>query len=93
VEGDGGNLGRQREDDVEIADRQQVGLALGKPFTRSATLALAAVPVATTNGRFPLAALDEPASRDGAGGRRVYQRFLLAADGGDSELIADGVLQ
>ena len=28
---DVGDLGRQREDDVEVADRQQVGLALGEP--------------------------------------------------------------
>ena len=32
LEGDVGDLGRQREDDVEIADRQQVGLALGEPW-------------------------------------------------------------
>jgi hypothetical protein len=29
VEGDVGNLGRHGEDDVEIADRQQVGLTRG----------------------------------------------------------------
>jgi hypothetical protein len=29
VEGDVGDLGRQREDNVEVADRQKVGLALG----------------------------------------------------------------
>ena len=38
--GDVGDLGRQREDDVEIADRQQVGLALGEPGSRGGALAL-----------------------------------------------------
>ena len=31
LEGDVGDLGGQREDDMEVADRQQVGLALGQP--------------------------------------------------------------
>ena len=44
--GDVGDLGRQREDDVEIANRQQVGLALGQPVSRGGALALRAVPVA-----------------------------------------------
>ena len=34
--GDWGDLGRQREDDVEIADRQQIGLARRKPIRRRA---------------------------------------------------------
>ena len=33
VEGDVGDLGGQREDHVEVADRQQVGLACGEPLT------------------------------------------------------------
>ena len=40
VGGDGADLGRNGEDDVEVADRQQVGLTLGKPGTRSSALAL-----------------------------------------------------
>ena len=32
VEGDVGDRGGQREDDMEDSDRQQVGLALGKLF-------------------------------------------------------------
>ena len=44
--GDVGDLGRQREDDMEIADRQQVGLALGQPGFRGGGLALRAVAVA-----------------------------------------------
>ena len=40
VERDVGDLGGQREHDVEVADRQQVGLALGKPCTRGRALAL-----------------------------------------------------
>ena len=37
--GEVGDLGRQREDDVEIADRRQVGLALGEPGARGGALA------------------------------------------------------
>src|SRR6202040_1035517 len=44
--GDRGDLGRQREDQVEVADRQQIGLAGGKPVPRSRALALGAMPVA-----------------------------------------------
>ena len=46
MEGDVADLGRQREHDVEVADRQQVGLPLGKPRPRRRALALRAVPVA-----------------------------------------------
>ena len=46
--GDVGDLGRQREDDVEITDRQQVGLALSEPGSRGGALTLRAVPIATT---------------------------------------------
>ena len=46
LEGDVGDLGRQREDDMEVADRQEVGLALGEPGARGGALALGAVPVA-----------------------------------------------
>ena len=44
--GDVGDHGGQCEHDVEIADRQQVGLALGEPGSRGGALALGAVPVA-----------------------------------------------
>ena len=47
LERDIGDLGRQGEDEVEIADRQQIRLALGKPVARGGTLTLGAVPVAT----------------------------------------------
>ena len=71
LEGDVGDLGRQREHDVEVADRQQVGLALGKPCPRRRALALRAVPVAAgVVGDPPLAAvlagLDVTAQRRGA---------------------------
>ena len=46
VVGDVGDLGRQGEDDVEVSDRQQVGLALGQPCARGGALALGTVPVA-----------------------------------------------
>ena len=46
LEGDVGDLGGHGEDDVEVADRQQVGLARGQPLARRGTLALGAVPVA-----------------------------------------------
>ena len=46
VPGDVGDLGRQREDDMEVADRQQIGLARGEPLPCRRTLAFGAVPVA-----------------------------------------------
>src|SRR5262244_2302821 len=45
--GDWGNLGRQREHQMEVADRQQIGRARGKPILRRRPLALGAMPVAT----------------------------------------------
>ena len=57
LEGDVGDLGRQREDDVEVGDRQQFGLALGQPLRAARALALRAMPVAAGNGRRPLPAL------------------------------------
>jgi hypothetical protein len=41
--GDRGDLGRQREDDVEIADRQQIGLAGREPIRRCRALTLWAI--------------------------------------------------
>jgi hypothetical protein len=38
--GDVGNPGRQREHDVEVADRQQIGLARGEPVPGRGALAL-----------------------------------------------------
>src|SRR6516165_7477839 len=43
--GDYPNLSRQREDDVEIADRQQIGLAGRKPILRLRTLTLWAMAI------------------------------------------------
>ena len=73
LEGDVGDLGRQREDDVEVADRQQVGLALGEPVRRRRALALGAVPVAAAvvgdaAVAAVLAGLDVAAERRGAAG-------------------------
>src|SRR3546814_3734208 len=48
VEGDRGDLGRQREHDVEIADREEVGLAGLEPGACSSALAPRAMPVAAT---------------------------------------------
>jgi hypothetical protein len=44
--GDRGDLGRQGEDQVEVADRQQIGLAGGEPILRRRALALGAMAVA-----------------------------------------------
>src|SRR5277367_6676367 len=46
VESDVGEFGGNAENDVEVFDRQQVGLALGQPRARGGALALGAVPVA-----------------------------------------------
>ena len=45
VKGDIGDLGGKREDHVEVADRQQVGLAGREPLACRCPLALGAVPV------------------------------------------------
>jgi len=42
-----GDLSRQREHDVEVRHRQELGLALGQPLARRRTLALRTVPIAT----------------------------------------------
>ena len=55
---DAGDLGRQREDDMEIADRQKVGFPRRQPRARRGGLTLGAMPVAAANGERPLAALD-----------------------------------
>jgi hypothetical protein len=46
LEGDLGHRRRQREDDMEIRHRQQLGLARGEPFGAGLALALRAMPVA-----------------------------------------------
>jgi hypothetical protein len=48
VKGDVGNLSRDGEDDVEIADREQIGLARGQPFPRLRSLTSRAMAVTTT---------------------------------------------
>ena len=55
--GDWSDLGRQREDQVEVADRQQIGLPIGEPVPRRRALALGTMAVAAGNGRCPLPAL------------------------------------
>ncbi len=71
LEGDVGDLGRQREHDMEVADRQQVGLALGEPGARGRTLAARTMSVAAAViGDPPMpavgAGLDMPAHDGGA---------------------------
>jgi hypothetical protein len=44
--GKGGDLGRQGEDQVEVADRQQIGLAGSESVLRRRALALGTMPVA-----------------------------------------------
>ena len=73
LERDVRDLGRQREDDVEVADRQQVGLAFGELRAGRGTLAPGAVPVAAAViGDPPVAAvgagLGVAAERGGAAG-------------------------
>ncbi len=43
--GDVGDLGRQGEHDMEVADRQQIGLARGEPLPCRRALAFWAMPV------------------------------------------------
>src|SRR5215831_11830460 len=46
VVGNWANLGRQRKDQVEVADRQQIGRARGEPVFRCRALALGTMAVA-----------------------------------------------
>ena len=55
--GDVGDLGRQREHDMEVADWQQVGLASYQPLSGRRALTLGAVPISAGNGNSPLPAL------------------------------------
>jgi hypothetical protein len=48
--GDRSNLGRQREDHVEIAHRQQIGLAGREPIRRRRAPALRAMAITAGNG-------------------------------------------
>ena len=66
--GDRGDLGRQREDDMEIADRQQIGLAGREPILRRRALTLWAMAIAArvvgdAAVAAIFAALDMPAER------------------------------
>ena len=66
--GDLADLGRQREDDVEIADRQQIGPALGEPDSRggalaSGTMAIAARVISDPDVAAVVAAIDMAAER------------------------------
>ena len=85
--GDVGDLGRQREDDVEVADRQQIGLARGEPLPCRRALALGAMPVATAvvgdaAVAAVLARLDMAAEGGGAAGldRRHHLQLAEARD-------------
>jgi hypothetical protein len=80
---DRGDLGRHCEDQGEIADRQQIGLAGGKPVPRRRALAFWAMAVATRVVGDPavtaiLAALDMTAE----GGRAARSPTLPGADPG-----------
>lgn len=71
LEGDRRDLGGQREDDVEVSDRQEVGLALREPVAGRRTLAPWAVPIAAgvigdAQMTAFVAALDMAAERGGA---------------------------
>jgi hypothetical protein len=70
--GDIGDRRRQREHEVEVADRQQLGLARGKPLLCGGALTFGAMPVATANGRRPLPVLDKTARGSAAWQRRSH---------------------
>ena len=66
--GDGRDRRRQRENDMEILDRQQVGLPRFEPFAGCTGLTLPAVPVATGvvgNGRVPTIAATRDVAAEG----------------------------
>lgn len=69
--GDVGDLGRHREHNVEVADRQQIGLTRGQPDPRGSALALGTMPVAAGVVGDPpvpavVAGLDVTSQRSGA---------------------------
>lgn len=71
LQGDGGDRGRHRKDEMEIRDRQQVDAAIGHPLSARQALTLRAVPVATAvigdaNEATVIASLDMAAERGGA---------------------------
>ena len=71
VVGDVGDLGRQREHDVEVGHRQQLGLALGQPLLGCRALTLRAMAVAAgVVGDLRVGALLVLAARDMAAERR-----------------------
>ena len=81
--GDVGDLGRQGEHDMKVADRQQVGLARGKPLSCRRALAFWATSGAAAVIRNPavaavLARLDMTAKRCGAAGLDRRHRLQLA---------------
>jgi hypothetical protein len=55
--GDGSDLGRQREDDVEVGDLQQLCLAVFHPGKRLTALTLRAVAIPATNGELTISCL------------------------------------
>jgi hypothetical protein len=61
-----GNIGdgrRQGEHHMIIRHRQQIGFARDQPVPCRSPLALRAMPVAASNGKCPLVALDKTAAR------------------------------
>jgi hypothetical protein len=71
---DVGDLGRQREDDVEVSDRQQIGLALGEPGAGGRTLRqntrrTAAAPASSGKGWLSGQPQKCPATQSGTGKR------------------------
>jgi hypothetical protein len=96
VVGDIGDGPRQREDDVEVADRQQLRLTLGEPLLCRRALAFWAVPVAAAivgddRVRAVLAARDVAAERRGAAALDcAHHLHLVEADvPGRSEACTD----
>ena len=73
---------RQREDDVEVRNRQQVGPARGEPPFLGERLALGAMPIAARvvgdpHGAAPVTRLPMPAEGGGAAGRNRPERHVL----------------
>ena len=76
LEGDGRHRRRQREDDVEILDRQQVGLPRFEPFAGRTCLTLPAMPVAAGvvgNGRVPTIAAARDVAAEGGRPASLYR--------------------
>ena len=72
-----GDLSRQREHDVEVRHRQELGFALGQPLACLRSLALRTVPIAAANGASTITCVMGKFLNGESGGRKRPFRAIL----------------